>query len=48
MIYLVLDDLSGPAGVGLDASLHFCVLIFDFNGFITFAGTGTSKQGKTA
>ena len=44
MIYFVLNDLSRPAGIGLDASLQFQVLILNLNGFIPFAFTWAAKK----
>jgi hypothetical protein len=44
MIYFVLDDLSRPAGEGLDAGLQFRGLILDLGRFIAFARSRTSEK----
>ena len=44
MIDFVLNDLSRPACVGLDASLQLQVLILNLNGFIAFARAWAAEK----
>ena len=48
MIDLMLDDLSRPAGKGLDAGLELLVLVPDLDLLKPLAFPGAAQQGKTA
>ena len=48
MIHLMLNDLRGPAGVGLDAGLKFQGLILDLDGFIAFTRTWAAEKRQAA
>lgn len=48
MIYFVLNDLRGPAGIDFDACLHLHVLILDLDGFIAFTRTWVAKKRQTS
>ena len=47
MVNFMLDNLGGPAGVGLDAPFHGFVLIADFDFLKAPGGPGTAQQGET-
>ena len=47
MVDLVLEDLSGPAGEGLDASLELFVLPLDLDGLVALDPPGAG-EGETA
>ena len=47
MVDLVLEDLGGPAGEGLDAGLEFFVLPLDLDG-LEALGLSGAGEGETA
>lgn len=47
MVDLMLDDLSRPAGEGLQAGLEGFILVFDLDGTITL-GLARARQGQTS
>ena len=48
MIHLVLDNLSSPAGIGFDASLHLGCLVLHLDGLVALTLARTTEERQTA
>ena len=48
VVHLMLDDLGGPAGVGLQPGLEVQILIADLDLLEAFGFPGAAQQGQTA